>query len=402
MSLASTVENNPVPTGENVQASVSPKSDSCFKPETSFYFQKNVLEEKLAILMSVLGKSTLPILNNVLFSALDGKLELTGTDLNVSIRAFLDCTVKSQGKLTVPGRMLYEFLKALKSEIIQAEPKGSKLRFYSQNSRMDLACLNPDDFPETPPIPLNVPVQAAVFASALRKTIRASSGDESRHILCGVMVEIKPSGLTVVATDGRRLHLVLPVTKIEGVPENGIKAVLPNSSVDIILKILGQPALHETQSVAQIGLSEKGFGIRYGNFELMSRVIDGNYPEYQKVVPAGQMTSTTVNKEILMAAVKRVRLADHEHNSLILSVSEKELRLSAGGSSLAESEDIVPVESFNGQPLEICINSSYLLDALDAVAGKSVQFLLNRELDPVKLIDSEFPSFLSVMMPIRK
>src|SRR5271170_4502843 len=276
----------------------------------------------------VTTRTTLPILSNVLMRAGDNKLEFTATDLDVSIACSVEATVKKKGASTVPVKRFFGIVRELTSPEIELEvdeKNACSVRagasFYKING------LSADEFP--PVLPLKedkkVTVTQEKFRGMLRKTSFAISSDESRYVLNGIFISLKEHKMTMVATDGRRLALVDEEVDI---PENSQgEFIIPTKTVNELGRLLGEKGDIELKlSENQVGLNlndDKAFSIL-----LLSKLVEGNYPNYRPVIPSETKERIALPREELLAAVRRAQIMTSDKaNSVKMAVSLNNLAI---------------------------------------------------------------------------
>ena len=358
-----------------------------------------VSKEKLASAVQVVngvisGRTTLPILSNVLLHADKSKLTLTGTDLEVTIRYGIDVEAVKGGATTLPARRFLSIVRELPAAEIQLEVDDKNVASIEcGQSFFKIMGLSEDEFPplpkfdEAPSYTLN----QGVFKEMLQKTSYAASTDESRYILNGNLLSFKGDKLIVVATDGRRLALV--EHEMELPKERETELVLPTKAVNELLQALrddGDLKIQTTKNQA---------AFQFDDVLLISKLIEGTYPNFRQVIPAHSEQRIAVEREGLLTAVKRVALLTSEKsNSVKLTFGKNKLQVSAITPEVGEAHETLPVK-YAGKELTIAFNPEFFMDPLRNLASDEVFLELTDELSP-GVVKCNVP-FIYVLMPMR-
>jgi len=346
------------------------------------------------------GRTTLPVLQNVLLQAEPGQLRLTATDLDILVSCTVPATVGSPGATTVPARTLLGIVRELNGVELEVEADERFIcSLRTGPSYYRLRGISPDEFPPQPAFPqgreLEVPRET--LASMLRKTSYAVSTDESRHVLNGVCFSIKEDKLTLVATDGRRLALVEHEL---AVPE-GVAAefILPSKTVNELARLVPGPGplklrFSENQAAFEFA-GEQGSQIL-----MVSKLVDGNYPNYRQVIPTESQHRVALPREELVRALRRAEFMTSEKaNSVKLTFTRNNLAITANSPDVGEARESLAV-NYNGNDFSIAFNPRYLIEPLNALDEYEEVFLeLTDELSP-GVIKVNGP-FLYVVMPMR-
>ncbi len=345
-------------------------------------------------------RGTLPILSNSLITAGREGLSLAATDLEVGVVAELPAQVKSEGRITLGAKKLYEIVRELEgSEVVLQMEDDSRVRVECGASRFTLLTISPEEYPTIPDAEgvSFLEIEAALIGEMIDRTLFATSTDETRYNLNGVYMELLDDGrLRFVATDGHRLATIdkspqAPVPFLE----KGI--IVPRKGVSEIRKLCD-----ETDGSVEIGLGQGFLIVRRPDLLLSCRLIDGEYPNYRQVIPKDHRIRLILNRERLLHAVRRVALVAHERShGLRIALEDGQLELLAQNPDLGEARELLPVD-YQGDRFETGFNPRYLLDALAAMASKEIALELLEELAPVQLKPADDPDQVSVIMPMRQ
>ena len=328
-------------------------------------------ESLLAALQSVIGvverRQTMPILANVLVSADQGKLSVTATDLEVELVATAAIRSGVDGKLTVPGRKLLDICRSLPEDAtLTFAQDGDKLTVKAGRSRFVLATLPAADFPVIDELAQQQSLQIAQadLRRLLDKTHFSMAQQDVRYYLNGMLLETDGKMLRTVATDGHRLALCemdLPSKA------TGQQVIVPRKGVLELQRLLG------TEGDVQITIGSNHIRAQIGDVRFTSKLIDGRFPEYGRVIPSASPKAVVADREMLRAALQRTAiLANEKYRGIRLALKKNSMTLQAHNPEQEEAEEQVEV-TYKGDELEVGFNVGYLLDALSAVDGSEVE-----------------------------
>jgi DNA polymerase III subunit beta len=366
--------------------------------------ERALLLKSLAHVQSVVERrNTIPILANVKLEGVGGVLRLNATDMDLDFVESVAADVSRPGSATAPAHTIYDIVRKLPDgsqvELDYGESEG-QLTLCSGRSKFSLACLPVEDFPVLSggELPYSFLVTAAELKALIDRTRFAISTEETRYYLNGIYLHaatgVRGQVLRAVATDGHRLAQV-DVTLPDGA--TGMPGViLPRKTVGEIRKLI-----EETEGEITVALSETKVRFAFGNAVLTSKLIDGTFPDYQRVIPAGNDKILDVDVDLLAGAVDRVSAISTEKSRAIkISVGKGLLTLSASspdaGSAVEEIE-----ATYDAAPLEIGFNSRYLLDILAQVEGDAVRFAMADASSPTVVRDIGEGGAIYVLMPMR-
>ena len=360
-----------------------------------FSIEKDLIMEALQKVQSIVGqRTTLPILSNVLLEADHGKLTLTTTDQEVSVRTSVEADISESGSTTLPARRFFSICRELPSHQIDiAVTSNDVAEIASGSANFKLEGLSKDDFPPMPSFEesFSYELQQGTFKDILQKTSYAASTDESRAILNGSLMAFRDNKLTVVCTDGRRLALVEQEIDIPDDAELDI--VVPTKTVSELIKTLGD------EGVASIKTSATQVAFEFGNIFIISKLIDGTYPNYRQVIPSQCEERIAIDRETLHDAVRRVSLMlDDQAASVKVQITENRINLLTSSPEVGEAHESIPVK-YSGKDITIAFNPAFMIAPLKHLDSDEVFLELSDDLSP-GVIKSNVP-FLYVIMPIR-
>jgi DNA polymerase-3 subunit beta len=364
--------------------------------------RKNDLLRELQLFQGIVErKNTIPILANVLMEAKGQQVTFLATDLEVALRSKCDATVAKSGALTLPAKKFYEIIKSLpETDIRIAEDKGGvKVAAERFDSRMQT--LPREDFPTLPEASTSptATLPRAGIKEMVSKTQFAITGEDTRYFLNGALFVLRPESMSLVATDGHRLALVTVPRDGKGKKDaEEIKAILPKKTLGELARLLA-----EGDDDIRYERGENHLFFDVGGRLLISRMIDGQFPAYERVIPKGNDKHIEFERDRLTNAVKRVALLSNERSRAVKFQIEKGgIDITSSSPDLGEARETLPVE-YSGEAMQICFNAQYVLDFLSAVTTDLVALELKDEVSQavMKPVGAEGYDYTYVIMPMR-
>jgi len=330
--------------------------------------RETLLKPLQAVIGVVERRQTMPILANVLLAAKDGQVEVTGTDLEVELVASVDVEVEAAGEVTVPGRKLLDICRALPDEAeVSMSLSGEKLTVKSGRSRFSLMTLPAAEFPRIGDINAgqSLAVSQATLAKLLDKTHFSMAQQDVRYYLNGLLLETGEKCLRAVATDGHRLALCEVELDSKKAPEQQV--IVPRKGVLELQRLIGG------DGDLQIELGSNHIRIQLEGIRYTSKLIDGRFPEYDRVIPQDTDNQLTADRESFRGALQRTAILSNEkYRGIRLIIKKDGLLLQAHNPEQEEAEEEVEI-SYSGDDIEIGFNVNYLLDALGAIESETVE-----------------------------
>jgi DNA polymerase-3 subunit beta len=366
-----------------------------FTPSMKFSVAKDKLLEGLQTVQNVVStRTTLPILSNVLIRAENGALHLTTNDLDVGMSCSVEAKIEKPGGTTIPARRLAGIAKELPASEVSVEVDGKNVASLRCGpSFFKMLCLPEDEFPALPKLEKAkaFTLQQKVLKDALRKTSYGISTDETRYVLNGILFSFKENKLTLVATDGRRLALV--DLEAEFPRSNEVDVVIPAKCITELQRLLGE------EGEVKLAVGENHVSFEAGGKLLVSKLIEGNYPNYRQVIPAESRERITIERELLLNAVRRVSLLSSEKsNSVKLIFTKNNLEIAANTPEIGEAHESLAI-SFKGKDFSVAFNPIFLQDPLRNLTEDEIHLEVSDEMSP-GVIKIGTP-FLYVLMPMR-
>lgn len=366
--------------------------------------ERTALLRSLGHVQSVVEKrNTIPILSNVLVEAKGGSLALTATDMDLAIVEAVAAEVAQPGAATVPAHTLYDIVRKLPEGAqvqIELAADGQQVSIRAGRSRFSLSTLPKEDFPATAAGDLahKFPLSAADLRGLIDRTKFAISTEETRYYLNGIYLHAFTAGkqktLRAVATDGHRLARVeMPLP--EGA-ENIPGVIVPRKMVNEVRKLI-----EEVDGTVAVSLSDTRIRFAFDDVVLTSKLIDGSFPDYQRVIPTGNDKILEVDRKEFHDAVDRVSTISSEKSRAVkLSLKPGSLTLSATSAENGSATEEIEVK-YEGAPVDIGFNSKYLLDVAQQIEGEGLQMVLADSVAPTLLRDMADAMALYVLMPMR-
>jgi len=342
----------------------------------------------------VSSRTTLPILSNVLLVAADGRLRLTTTDLDVGITGVVPANVSRDGATTLPAKRLVNIIRELPASEVEISVDAKNIASIQCGpSFFKIIGLSQDDFPPLPDFQgaKEFRIPQALLRDGLKKTGYAISTDETRYVLNGIFTSFRDGKLTLVATDGRRLAMVENDLEYPASQETDV--IVPTKAVQELQRLLGQ------EGEVLVSLSDNQISFAVGESLLVSKLIEGNYPNYRQVIPGDSNERVELPREATLETVRRVSLlSSDKSNSVKLVFTANQVEVTANSPDVGEARETMEVV-YGGREMQIAFNPEFLKAPLQNLEEETVYLDLIDEMSPgVVRIDS---SFLYVIMPMR-
>lgn len=357
--------------------------------------------ELLIPLQQVIGavekRQTMPALANVLMVADENGFSLTATDLEITLKASVNYPVEEPGKVTVPARKLLDICKSLPEDCeISLEIDATKALIRAGRSRFNLVCLNADEFPVLDDIASSkaFTVKQSVLKSLFDKTAFSMANQDVRFYLNGLMLEVGKDALRCVATDGHRLSLAEVDTPVD--TESSQQVIIPRKGVAELQRLLD-----DSDEEINLQISSNHIRAFTDKLEFTSKLIDGRFPDYNRVLPEQTDNRLVADKTSLKIALTRASILSNEkYRGIRLELSPDLLCIQAHNSEQEEAKDELEVE-YQGQTLEVGFNVQYVLDVLNVIPGSLVEIDLKDANSSALLSDPEHSDARYVIMPMR-
>jgi DNA polymerase-3 subunit beta len=361
--------------------------------------EKEELQRKLSDIQNIVEKkNTMPILSHFLLKADKNGSYITATDLETAFREPIVVTVGEDGSICIPAKKLLEIVREMDGEITLESSEAQWMKARCGKSHFRIACLSPDDFPVWPSLEgaEELEINSKILLEMIDKALYAAGESDTRYVLNGLLFHIKPDGsLTVVGTDGHRLAMS---TKTPGfIVKDEKRFIISRKSVAELRRFLS---------------GDEGVGVRVNmgknhilflieQITFLTRLIEGTYPNYEQVLPVGNEKTLTVDRAVLIKALRRVSIMSKERsNAVKVDLDAQTMTISASNPDLGEAKDELVVE-YNGDPMSLAFNARYMLDAFNVMGTEKVVIKLNEVLSPALLMEYGVEDYKCVIMPMR-
>jgi DNA polymerase-3 subunit beta len=359
-------------------------------------------KDELAETLQVVGRgvstrTTVQILAGIMLRASAGRLYLSATDMEISIRDSLEAQVEEEGAVVVPGRLLVDIVRLLPAGEVTLEHRADEgvVRLTCGSASYSLNTYGAEDFPRLPEIEPEsaFSVEREAFLDTVGRVGRSASRDESRPVLTGILVRFEGEKLVMAATDSYRLSV--KETTLSSGPVRELEAIVPARALQELARV-GQTAQSET---IDVGVQENQVVFGVDGVWLTARRIDGQFPNYKQLLPEQFEAEVQLPREELLDVVRRTGLLAQRKSPLRLRFDEGELTVSAQTQDVGEARESLPV-AYTGEALEIGFNAEFLRDGLESVTDETARLKLISPLRP-GLLHGESDDFLYLIMPIR-
>ena len=335
----------------------------------------------------------LPVLAGLHLSLKKNRLVVIGSDLDLTIRVQTEVGGEKDGTTVIPAGLGAEIMRALDSGQVEFDVDDEGVSVKAGRSDFNLRTLPADEFPRfEEPGGEAVTLDVENFAAALEQVVKAASIDDSRPILTGVLLAAESEGLRLVATDSYRMVVRdLPGTEVLGRDQT---VLVPSRALDVVNRLLG-----DANSLS-IQLGERDAGFTIDDVRIVTRLIEGEFPNYQGLIPDGHPNHLTVDRETLLSALQRVRLLARDATPVRLAMTSEGLELIAISQDVGQAHESVDAD-YTGEDLTVAFNPDYLLDGLEVSPGDEIRLDTVDALKPAILRGVGDKDFLYLLMPVR-
>lgn len=359
--------------------------------------QEDLLPAIQSVSRSVGVRATLPVLGNILLSTQNGKLKIAATNLEIGIIKLCPAKIIEDGEITVPAKTIVELISSLKETQLTFEAKTEVLTISSNKFKASMNGIPANEFPI---IPINS-AEAITFKKDTLKSYNrimfASSGDGGRPVLSGISTEAQAGKLDLVATDGFRLahqQVILPEQKIS------FKTLIPKRTLEEVLRIIDEDNPDNVSISTSISQNQIIFTM--GLTTISSRLIEGNYPAWEKIIPTEHKTRVVVEKQLLIQAIKLASVfAKTEANIITFDITKTNIIVTSETKELGEQSNELEAE-VEGEPLKIAFSARFLADAVSASEATSLIIELSSALSPALIKPVGIEGLTYIVMPVRQ
>lgn len=368
--------------------------------------QENLAKALLFVNRAVSVRPNIPVLANVLLEADKGKIKLSATNLEVGIATWIGAEVAESGKLTVSAKLLTEFVNSLKKGKLDMYEADQMFEVNFVDNRAQFFIIPAEDFPKVPEAEgeILMEINALELADAIAKTSFSAGVDESRPVLTGVLMLAKEKELTLVGVDGFRLsRKVLQMDKV--IKQDEFKEIVPAKSLIEVEKLIREVA-DEKMSVSIYYLGAKNqLLFKIGDLEFSTRLIEGDFPDYEKIIPTENVVKFTVAREELVNVIKIASIFARNvignKTRFRIEPDQKKLSLSASVIDIGKNESKIELEESMGEEFETGYNIKFLNDMVNAIKGKKIEFQSKGPQAPGVFLDPDDKQYIHIIMPMR-
>ena len=370
-----------------------------------FIIDKDTFLKSLQKIQGIVEKRTsMPILSNVLLEATEGALHLTATDLEVGMKSLYPAEVTSTGKITVSAKKLYEIVKELPNHPITFVTKENDwVEISCGKVQFNIVGLSSDEFPYFPEVKNEnlFEIESHILKSMIEKTSFAICTDETKYNLNGVFTKVESGSdgsntLKMIATDGHRLSIASSGLKGTVGPELLKGVILPKKGIFEMKKITD-----EEGGSLLFGFMDNSAVIKRGDSYMVMRLVDGEFPDYNRVIPVANDRVVAVPREDFTHSVRRMAiLSSEKFKGIMMDISSGTIRISSSNPELGDAREELDV-SYSGESFSVRFNARYLLDVLAVAETERIEMKFRDELSPSIVVPEASESFLAVIMPMR-
>jgi DNA polymerase-3 subunit beta len=348
-------------------------------------------------------RNTMPILSNVLIEAVQGKIFLTATDLEVGIKSSYPTNVVSEGRITVSAKKIYEIIKELPDEQIRFSTKENDwVDIRCGKAQFNIVGLSPEEFPYFPRVQDDsfITINNALLREMIEKTSYAICNDETKYNLNGVFIRVNNEDdrnlLFMVATDGHRLSIARK--ELDGAVTRELQrgAIFPKKGIFELKKMT-----EEDDSDISLGFMDNSAVIKKGNSVVVMRLVDGEFPDYTRVVPLANDKIIRVKSDDLLHSLRRMAiLSSEKFKGIKFDIRTDQMEISASNPELGEASEDLEID-YTGESLTVRFNAKYLIDVLSVIGEEYVEMVLKDELSPCIVQSAVAEDFKAIIMPMR-
>ena len=352
---------------------------------------------------SFLVRANLPVLSNILLTISKNSLEALSTNLETATRVAVPCQGEIDGRITLPGRVFMDFIWQLPEQTLAIELLGEEVLVTTKGYSARFASMPAEEFPAIPKIESGkkIEIEASVFAKACAQVVFCAAQDEGRPTLNGILCELNKQNFSMVATDGYRLGFVtIPIAGSASL----IKMIIPAKTLGEVIKLASELEQEEDGKSLTITIADTltQANFKLGNIEFTSRLIEGEFPNWQKIIPANFATSAKILREELTRRVRIAAVFARDSGNIVrLKLEGKKLTILATTAQVGSNETEMEAE-ISGKGGEIAFNYRYILEALSAIDSEVINFQMSESLTPGRITPEDTKSGLfQIIMPVR-
>ena len=351
----------------------------------------------------IASKAQLPILNNILIKTDQGRIKLSATNLEIGINLWLGAKIQKEGEICVPAKILTEYITSLPPQKINLENKKNLLEVNSDSYNANFVSLPSVEFPIIPTLKNKPEISLSLkdLSKSISQVAFASTQDEGRPVLTGVLIKTTKDGLILVATDGYRLSLkeIKGIKGLEKLSKHK-EILIPSRALIEVGKIIGE---NKEDNDLGMSISKENNQVIFStpNVEVISRLIEGKFPDFERIIPNKNTTKITIDTESFFQAVKSASIFARESSNIIqFEINNSQMEIISNSPQVGENKIKLEVKT-EGKGGKIAFNSRYLLDLLNNLNSELLTFEMSSSLNPGVFKPADDKSYLHIIMPIR-
>ncbi len=351
------------------------------------------------------SKPGLPILNNILFEAKNGKVHLTATDLEIGINTWIGADVQSEGRVTVPAKQLSEFVHSIPSEKVDVSLDKQMVTVATVNNNAEFHTIPSDDYPHVVTVDKEAPILKIPQSDLLKSVKRvafAAASDDVKPVLTGVRIEIEGKSVSFVSADGLRLSK--QTIKVKSESTKDVNLLVPVKALQELAFVVSEMGMDDKEMVSLYVVEDRNQVVfRFGDVDIVSRLIDGQYPEYKQIIPTGFKTQVTAKKDDFASALKVTNIIARSvlGNKIILDLEPKDnvVALSASQSEVGSNRSIFE-GAMEGNSIKIAFSARFLGDMLTNLDGEELVLECSEPVKPGVFKIKGDDDFIHLIMPM--
>lgn len=365
--------------------------------------EKNTFLNAIFKIQGIIDKKhTIPILSNVLISATEGEIDILATDLEIAIKINCKCDVVESGKVSITAKKLFEILKELPNNIVNIRSKDNYwVEIKCNKTLFNIVGLPPGDFPKFTEVESdNIDINKTTLLDLIEKTIFSVSNDETKYNLNGIFVQSEMKNninyLNFISTDGHRLSI--SSKNIDIIHNDYIEKgfILPKKGIMELRKILE----NESEDI-EIRINDNFISFFFENTNFIMRMIDGEFPDYKKVIPEKTDNYSVINRNEFYQVLKRISvIANEKSKGVKFTLDNNNLSIISSNPDLGDAKEEIAI-NYNGSQISIGFNAKYLLDILNVMHEENIKLFIKDNISPGMITPDDKDDFLSVVMPMR-
>lgn len=359
--------------------------------------QENLQKGLQIVGRSVGVRSTLPVLNNILIKTEKGGLSLTATDLELGINTWIGAKVDKEGSITIPAKLLVDYINNNSDKKIDFSQEELNLTLISDHFKTNIKGIDSSEFPLIPQVKhdTEISISSKDLLSSIEKTLIAVALDESRPVLSGVLFLAKENTLTLVATDSYRL--AEQKINLDQKINQEISFIIPAKPLTEVARILT-----ETDEKVSIYPGESQVEFVIGKTTIVSRLINGSFPDYEQIIPSSAKTKISVTKQEILSAIKMAQVFARENANNIKFEIEPPKKITVISSSPQLGDNVANISGdVSGDKVKIAFNGKYVLDALNVLKSENIKIDLSGDLAAGQIMGEKDANYLYLIMPLR-